>query len=362
MPENSFPLELERIVRNATLLERLASIGLVLGVALVTWLIARVITRRLRGKTKFGLHALERLPAPLTLLAAVMAATWISSSRDEPASALFTITLEVLGVGAGFWLAARIIDVVWATGVKSARLRAQPASSGVLLIGRYVGKLLLVSGALTVLAVRLGASEQLYLVLTGLAAAVAFAARDPIRNAVAFMSMVFDPPFRMNDRVRIVDFRGGEEVTGEVIGISFLGTTVRTRARTHVMIANVELATLRVENLSAANRRRCELALPISSEMRAEALREACDTILADLRESELVSKEREATVWIAGIGGGLTLKASYWLRRGLNCREAQRELFLATRSRLEALEREEREKRRKPKHGVRLPHPLEAH
>lgn len=341
------PPEIQDVVQRASHWERLAAVAIVLGVALLTWLIARFLARRLHGTTQLGLHALERLPAPLSMIAAVATALAITASRPGPTPPLLAITLEVLAVAAGFWLAARIVDVVWATGKASARLRAHPGSGSALLAGRHAGKLLLVAGAVTVIAVRLGASEQLYLVLTGLAAALAFAARDPIRNAVAFGAMVLDPPFRLGDRVRLVDFRGGEEVVGEVMGISLTGTTVRTKARTHVFVSNVSVGTLRVENLSVADRRRLELALPISSALRAAEVRGACDAIEADLRASPLVSGEREPHVWVSGRGGGLTLKASFWLRRGLERREAQREIVLAMRARLEPHERERAERDR---------------
>ena len=52
------------------------------------------------------------------------------------------------------------------------------------------------------------------LVLGGLGAALAFAARDPIRNVFAFAYMVLDPPFQLGDRVRMEEFRGGIAAEG----------------------------------------------------------------------------------------------------------------------------------------------------
>lgn len=339
------------MVQASPLWERLVAVGIVLAVALLTWIAARAVGRRMRGKTRFGLHALDRLAGPLSLLAAVGSAAGITIWVPGPTPPLLEALLQVLGITAAFWLAARAIDVLWATGRQSARLRGQPGAGAVLLVGHHIGKVVVVIGLLAALAVRFGATEQLYLFLTAVAAAATFAARDPLRNAVAFASMVLDPPFRMGDHVRITDFRGGEITDGEVVAISLTGVTVQTRQRTHVVIANVEVLRLRIENLSAADRRRLELAVPISSELPAGFVRAACERIEADLRESPYTSGERPPRVWLSGAGGVPQIKASLWLRRGTNRREAQHALLLAFRERLEP-------PRKKPRARELLPEP----
>ena len=50
---------------------------------------------------------------------------------------------------------------------------------------------------------------------------------------------------------------------GDVTDISLSSTTVRTHDHTIVLISNVMVVQLRVENLSAADRRRLELEVPI---------------------------------------------------------------------------------------------------
>src|SRR5690606_6149915 len=93
-------------------------------------------------------------------------------------------------------------------------------------------------------------------------------------------------------------------------------------------------------------RRRLELALPISHALSAGALRAACAAIEADLRTSPEVSDERSPHVWISGFGDGLRLKASVWLRQDVVRRDAQRELLLSMRARLEPRPPDERERR----------------
>jgi small-conductance mechanosensitive channel len=328
--------EIPEIVRTSPLWARLAAIAGVLGIAVATFFITRGVGRRYRGKTAFGLQGLERLAGPLSLLAG-LGATSIAlgrSSRDPP---LLAETVEAVAIFGAFWLAARAIDVGWATGVRSARLRALPIAQGALLVVRQFGRLFIFVGFVSVLAVRFGATEQLYLVLTGLAAALAFAARDPIRNAIAFASMVLDPPFHMGDQVRLGDFRGGEEASGEIVAITLTGTKIKTRRGTVVVVSNVVVGQLRVENLSAPDRRRLELELPVPERMATSELRAACDAIEGDLREKGYVSEARAPRVWISGLPGGLRVKASVWLRQTVHRREAQRDLVLTMRAQLES-------------------------
>lgn len=326
--------EAQEVLRGSLPWEWVAAIGSVLVLALLTWLTARWLARRLRGKTRFGLHGLERLAAPLTMAVGVGASLlFLAASIHDPP--LIGTLLELVAIFTVFWLASRTLDVVWETGRRSARLRNQPIAGSVLLAGRHVGKLVLGAAALAMLAVRLGGGEQLYVVLAALAAAFAFAARDPIRNAVAFASMVLDPPFRLGDRVRFSDFRSGQDTVGEVIDVSLSGTTVRTDDHTLVFIANVMVGQLRVENLSAADRRRLELEVPVEG-LSTEELREACAAIEQDLNDSPYSARGRASRVWIAGqLEHGLRLKAAMWLRREADRRQAQTELLLQLRARV---------------------------
>ncbi len=335
-PVADVPRHARDIVRASRVWEWVAAIASVLVLGLLTWITTRWVARRLHGKTRYGLRGLDRLTAPLTMLVSVCASLGIlaSSDREPP---LVTTTLELLVVIVGFWLASRVLDVIWATGRHSARLRSQPLAGSALLAGRHMGKLVLGGATAAILAVRLGAGQQLYIVLAAIAAAFAFAARDPIRNGVAFASMMIDPPFHLGDRVRFSDFRSGEDTVGEIIDISLSGVTLRTRAHTRVVIANVMVGQLRVENLSTADRRRIELAFPVAN-LSTEEIRSACAEIETDVSRNPYVSKQQPPRVWLAGMSDGLRLEVEVWLRRAADWREAQRELVLAIRSRLAQL------------------------
>lgn len=324
----------------------LAVTGLgVLVIAAVTWVVATWLAKVGRGKTRFGLRGLERLVAPITLLVA-LAATRLVLARTTADPLVATTAVDLLGIVATVWLASRFLDVVWKTGTSSARLRAQPGARSALLAMRHLGKLALVVGLIAVLSVRLGVSEQFYLALGAVGAALAFAARDPISNALAFVEVLISPPFYLGDTVRIGDFRGGEDAVGVVVEISPFGLILRTRQRTEVIIPHLLLDSLRVENLSSADRRRLLLVVPIGEEMSAEALRDACDAIDADLQVSRFVSEYRRPHVWLSGWAEGLELKASVWLRRGTDRRNAQRELVILIRKRLEEHARRDRGER----------------
>lgn len=320
--------------------EVLAALGSVLAVALLTWIAARVFARALIRGTRVGIVGLEGIAAPLSLLVATGAAAFgIASSSPAEVPPLIEFVLGLLGIVGVFWLAERCLDVVWRTAQGRARSRGRHVNDA-LRVGRSLGRVALLVLAAAALAVRFGATEQLYLVLTAFAAALAFAARDPIRNAVAFVSMIGDPPFHVGDRVRVVDLRGREDVTGEVVNLSLMGTTIQTARRTLVVLSNITVSQLCVENLSAADRRRLELALPVSEALSAEVLRDTCDAVEADLRGSPHVSPFRPPRVWVSEVDGALHLKASAWLRRAADEREAQSDLLLAIRARLQHVER----------------------
>ena len=305
--------------------------------AAIAWIVARRLLAHLHGVTRLGLHGLERLAAPGSLLIALAAAAagWLPFRRfDLP---LIESSLEILAVAGGYWMLARLLDVAWMSARRSARLRASPGAVAALLAARWLGKIAVFVLAAVALAIRLGVTEQLYIALGAIGAALAFAARDPIRDLLAFGAMLLDPPFHIGDRVRIVDFRGGEACVGEVVRIAPTSTVVRTGQRTLVTIANARVLDLRVENLSAADRRRLELAVPVAPEIGAEELRAACAAVESDLRDNSWVAGGRKPHVWIGGLGDGLQLKVSVWLRRAADRREAQRELLLAIRARLPA-------------------------
>ena len=338
-------------ILRATNPERLLALASVLALAVLTFFLAKALGKRLKGITRLGLHRLDRLAAPLTLLAiAGAAAALMLPLAVEPDVMGFGI--EVLLVVAVYWLLSRALDVFWATGEQSVRLRHSPVARGALLSARQFGKVAIWIGALATLAVKFGAAKQLYLVLGAIGAALAFAARDPIRNAIAFASMVLDPPFRLGDRVRIEAFRGGPAAEGRVIALTLSSVTVETDRHTRVVVSNVKIQDLRVENLSVADRRRLEFVVPVPRELPTEALREACNQIEKDLTEDERVSKVRPPHVWISGAPGGLNLKASLWLRKASRRRQTQRDLLLKIRERLEARARAERHEREE-RHGV---------
>jgi small-conductance mechanosensitive channel len=320
-------------LRGSAWRELAVALGSTVLISLSTWWISRRIAGHLHGKTRFGLRNLDRLTAPITMLVAFSASLlfiWFSD-REPP---ILSDALVVLMVLAGGWFGTRVIDVVWATATHSARVRGQPVAITALLVGRHLGKLVVGMVALTMFIVRLGGGSYLYLVLAGSATAVAFAARDPIRNAVAFLTMTLDPPFRVGDKVRFSDYRSGQETVGDVTDISLSATTIHTRANTLVTIANVMVDQLRIENLSAADRRRMQLEIPING-LSAEAIRTACENIEHDLRESPHLTRSHVPRVWITGVSEGLRLKASMWLRATVDRRTAQRDVLLAIHARL---------------------------
>ncbi len=349
-------------ILEATIPERLLALLTVLVIALITFFLARWIGRRLKGRTRLGLRGLDRLAEPVTLfvIAASAALLMVPIAIDPE---VLSFAAEVVAIFAAFWFFSRALEVLWTTGEHSARLRHNAVARAAVMSARHLGKVIVwVSAALT-MAVKFGATGQLYLLLGGLGAGLALAARDPIRNAFAFANMLVDPPFRLGDRVRMEEFRGGVAAEGTVLSISLSAVTLETPRHTRVVVSNVRVGELRVENLSVADRRRLELVVPVPTELSTEALRTACDEIESDLRAHPHVSDTHPPHVWISGASGGLQLKASLWLRKASRRRETQRELLLLIRERLEQHLRQGREApastRRPAISMVRRPEPV---
>jgi small-conductance mechanosensitive channel len=223
-------------------------------------------TPSLKGKTRLGLHGLDRLCAPSGLLAAVTASkVGAASAGTLPAG--FEQVIQLVAIASASWLAWRALDVVWASARRSGRLRTRPIVLPVLSAGRHLGRLALIVASSHLVSVRLGAREQLYLALAALAAATAFVARNLIRKAIAF-SLMENPPFQVGDRVRLVDLRAGADTIGEVLDFNLLSITVRTHAGTHAVIATDLPGDLRVgEHLIAVQASLCpeRKDAPISS-------------------------------------------------------------------------------------------------
>lgn len=325
--------EIPELVRGSQRWELLAALASVLAIALLTWLVARVLARWLSGRTRFGLRGLDRLvPAVTALVATIVALLFTYATPHEPI--VIGKLLELVAIIIGFWLAARVIDVVGATSKASARLRTPQRAGSFLVVARHTAKLLLALTAVGVVAVQLGAGQQLYVILAAAAAGVAFAARDPIRNAVAFAAMAVDPPFHIGDRVRISDFRSGQSSVGTLSDVSLTAITLITREQTAVVIANIMLSQLRIENLSVADRRRIELQVPAAG-VETEKLRATCEAIERELRVRPGVAADPVPRVWLAGTADGLHLKVSLWLRRVADRREVQRDVLLEIQRRL---------------------------
>lgn len=312
----------------------LAMLGVVV-VMLLTWMFGRWLGRRMKGTTRLGLQRLDRLAAPSALMGVSLGILFALNAMEERQAFLIKVG-EVVLVFGGFWLASRGLEVLLTTAARSARLRQSATVQAALLSARRLGKVVIwLVGAVTV-AVQLGAGSNLYLLLGGLGAALAVGARDPIRNALAFLGMLVDPPFRLGDRVRLDDFRGRITTEGIVQSVSLASVTLQTDQGTRVFIANVRIDELRVENLSAADHRRLELVVPVPRALSTEALRDACDAIEVQLKDHAQVTGDKEAMVWIAGSGTGLQLKAAVWLKEASVRREVQKELLLMIRERLE--------------------------
>jgi MscS family membrane protein len=187
-----------------------------------------------------------------------------------------------------FWSTAALFIVVVAcvwwllllTGsVESYLIRHRPTVSGsasvLRLFRRLIDGLLLFGGFLFVLhhfGVNLNAA------LTGLGVggiAVALAAQKTLENVIAGVSLIAD------EAVRVGDFLNLGDVQGTVEGVGLRSTRIRTLDRTVVSLPNGQIATMKVEALSARDKFWFHPALAL----RYETTRPQAHSILTGVRE-----------------------------------------------------------------------------
>ncbi len=85
------------------------------------------------------------------------------------------------------------------------------------------------------------------------AAAIAFASQQAIANMINGLFIVFFEPFRVNDRIRILN--GNIEYLGTVMDITMRHTVIRDFENNHIMIPNAVISNAIIVNLTIQDER-----------------------------------------------------------------------------------------------------------
>lgn len=118
--------------------------------------------------------------------------------------------------------------------------------------------------------------------------ALAFAAQDTVANVFGTITIIFDAPFKIGDRVRILD------IDGIIEDIGFRSTRIRTMYNSLVTLPNSTVAKEKVDNLTLRNlchRYRFTLGFTYSSPM--ARLHQFCAELTALLNSDPIVDPSR---------------------------------------------------------------------
>lgn len=126
--------------------------------------------------------------------------------------------------------------------------------------------------------------------------AIAFAAQDTVANVFGTITILFDSPFKIGDRIIVSGFDGIVEEVG------FRSTRIRTLTNTLVTIPNSVIAKENIENISAKTFFRIRHVLGIEYSTPYDKIQNFCEQIRYLLNQNPNIDKTRIA-VFFNGYG-----------------------------------------------------------
>lgn len=117
--------------------------------------------------------------------------------------------------------------------------------------------------------------------------ALAFAAQDTVSNVFGTITILFDSPFRIGDRILVSGFDGTVEEVG------FRSTRIRTLTNSIVTIPNSVIAKENIENLSLRTHFRLRHVFGVEYSTPYEKIDQFCIKIRELLQQNQYVDKDR---------------------------------------------------------------------
>lgn len=290
----------------------LVGIALVLGAAL-GWVTRRILGHlAARTRTDWDDRLLQRVAPPLGLLWAIAVFTalrpWLDLGGD--ASGVVSHVLRAGTYLAVFWAGFRSLDVALDAAAAAPWSRVNPSLSGLLPLGRKLGKVLLLAIGLVAVLNELGFQVASLLAGLGIGGiALALAAQKTVENLFGSVAIGVDQPFRVGDFVKI------EDVVGTVETIGMRSTRIRTLDRTLVSYPNGKLADLRSETFAARDRLRLFVNLGLAYGTTATQLRAVLDGVEKALRAHPLIWPDGVAVRFNEFRDSSLNVEVMAWLQ-----------------------------------------------
>jgi len=295
------------------------------GIIILAWLIGWMASRFMRSvlwraaqrtSTHWDDEVLKRISAPLTLAISLLAMRALIEVLGLSRSAE-TGTVNLLRAGgtfALFWMLWRLVDVASVMVVRKNLLLGTHGAGMIVPMASRIAKILITAVALASMLSLLGypvASVIAGLGLGGLA--FALAAQKTVENLFGAVTIGVDRPFSVGDTIRV------DGVTGTVEEIGLRSSRIRTADRTLITMPNGRLADSRIESLTARDRIRMVVTLPLDYATTAAQMRSVLsgvesflrahprvwpDTILVRLRDLGASALEVEVVCWFLTTDG----------------------------------------------------------
>ncbi len=118
--------------------------------------------------------------------------------------------------------------------------------------------------------------------------ALAFAAQDTVANVFGTITILLDSPFKLGDRVKILD------VEGNVVEVGFRSTRIRTFYNSVITIPNSVVAKEKIDNMSERNNVfRFKTVLGFTYNTTQEQIQNFSENLKYFLKQESIVDQER---------------------------------------------------------------------
>ena len=179
------------------------------------------------------------------------------------------------------------------------------------LVGKILKVLVVIFGAMTIIHNSTGMNLGPMLASLGIGGvAVALAAKDSIANFLGSLTILFDKPFTVGDKIIIDGY------TGIVEEVGFRSTRIRTANGSLVSIPNEKVVNTTLVNAGKSPFLKWDAAITISSDTSVDKIEQAVSSIKELLSNHEAMKPEATASVIFSGIkdkGLSIQITACYY-------------------------------------------------
>lgn len=291
----------------------------------IRFFIEKRLKKILEGRDRFetALSVWDALSKPLSLMILVYGSFYALSpiligfkdiSGLNPVYLVASKATDFAGYFAVVWFIYRLVFIMETYLMKKAvKTESDLDNTLVPLLGKTIRIFVIVLGAAIILRSLTGLNLGPLLASLGIGGvAVAFAAKDSIGNFLGSLTIIFDKPFTMGERIVIDEFDGVVEDVG------FRSTRIRTLTGHQVSIPNEKVINTIVENIGRRPHIRWNTNITITYDTPPDKVERAVDIIKAALEGHEGMHEDYPPRVFFNGFNDwSLNIEIYAWYHPG---------------------------------------------